>query len=119
MIFHKPQKKIPKLSLNINNIEIEKVQNFTFLGLTIDENLSWKSHIMKTGGKIAKIIGIMSRLKHFIPRNILLSIYNALILPHLNYSLLTWGYGNLNRLIKLQNKAVRIISNSPYLAHTS
>lgn len=118
MIFHKPNKKIPKLFLKVNDVNIDKVSDFTFLGLTIDENITWKAQILKVGGKIAKVTGIMSRLKNFIPSNILLNIYNALILPHLNYSLLAWGYGNTNRIFKLQKRAIRIICNARHKSHT-
>ncbi len=47
MIFHTPQKKIKKLSLQINRIEIDRVTDFNFLGLMINENLNWKMHIEK------------------------------------------------------------------------
>ena len=49
--------------------------------------------------------------------SILKLIYNALILPHLNYSLLCWGF-SVNRLQKIQKKAIRVICTSKYNAHT-
>ena len=45
-------------------------------------------------------------------------MYGSLIHPHLNYGTLLWGY-NLDRLITLQKKAIRVITHSYYLAHTS
>ena len=44
-------------------------------------------------------------------------LYNALILPHINYCITTWGYQG-NRLVKIQKKAVRIITLSKYNSHT-
>ena len=67
--------------------------------------------------KISKVIGILNRLKHVFPQNALLSIYNSLFASHLNYGLLLWGT-HVNRVSKLQKKAVRIISNSEYLTHS-
>lgn len=119
MVFHQPNKKVPKLSISINNIPIEKVENFTFLGLTIDYQLNWKEHITKISNKISKILGIMARMKNFLPCRILKMIYNSLILPHLNFSLLCWGYGCTNRIQTQQNKAVRLITGSSYCAHTT
>ena len=61
MIFHMPQKKIPMLHVKNDDTEIEKVSNFDFLGLTINEHLSWKSHIDKISNKISRSIGILNR----------------------------------------------------------
>ena len=63
----------------------------------------------KIANKISQSIGILSRLKHFLPMKAKLMIYNSLILPHFNYGILAWGY-NCERIIKLQKKSVRIIS---------
>ena len=117
MIFHMPQKKIEKLHLIMNNTHIDMVSNFDFLGLTLNEHLNWKSHIDKISNKISRSIGIINRLKHSLPLKPKLLIYNSLILPYLNFGILSWGY-KCERIIKLQKKAVRIISLSKYNAHT-
>ena len=56
-------------------------------------------------------------MKYILPRHVLLMIYNSLILPHLNYCVLVWGYEN-KRLYKLQKKAVRILSLEHRIAHS-
>ena len=119
MIFHHYQRNITNISptLKINCEPIERVTEFNFLGLTIDEHLSWKPHIQKISNKIARTLGIMCRLKNFLPTDILRILYNSLILPHLHYSVLSWGF-KMGRLDKLQKRAVRIISNSRYNSHT-
>ena len=115
MIFSKINKNVPiNINLSINHQRLERVDVFTFLGLTIQENLSWKAHIRKVGIKISRVIGIIGRLRNYLPSNILRIIYNSLILPHLNYCLLIWGYDNLCRLHLLQKKAVRYITGSGY-----
>ena len=68
MIFHTKGTRlnfIPKIF--INGTELERVADFNFLGLTINENLSWKPHVNKISNKIAKYSGILCRLKHFLP----------------------------------------------------
>ena len=60
---------------------------------------------------------VMNRLKRYLPQNILPTIYNSLILPHINYSILVWGFKS-SRIYKLQKRAVRMISCSKYNAHT-
>ena len=67
--------------------------------------------------KLLKVIGILTRLKHVYPQNALLLIYNSLFATHLNFGLLLWGT-HVNQVSKLQKKAVRIMSNSEYLAHS-
>ena len=67
--------------------------------------------------KLAKVIGILSRLKLVYPQNALISIYHSLFASHMNYGLLLWGT-QVNRVSKLQKKTMRIISNSEYLAHS-
>ena len=108
---------LPTLSIKIEGITIEKVNSFNFLGITLNENMSWKNHINNIGRKISKIIGTMCRIKKFVNTHILLKIYNSLILSHLHYGILCWGFDSQN-LFKLQKKAIRIICNSRYNSHT-
>ena len=108
---------LPKLNLKMDGIEIEKVKKFNFLGLTISETLSWKDHIDKLRTKISKIIGVMSRVKYQVSKKVLLTIYNSLILSHLHYGILCWGFSS-HKLFKSQKKAIRVICKSKYNAHT-
>ena len=106
-----------RFSLVINNTEIERVSKFNFLGLTLDEFLSWTEHINIIQYKISRISGILNRLKHHMQTNILKLVYSALVLPHLNYALLVWGH-RPGKITKLQKRVVRIIGKSKYNAHT-
>ena len=99
-------KVVPTLKLLINGNPIEQLSNFNFLGITIDQNITWSDHITKISIKVARVIGILSKLKHIFPRNILRNIYNSLIHLHLIYGLYLWGFSP-KRLIILQKKAVR------------
>ena len=108
---------ISTIKPQINGSEIERVTKFNFLGLVIDENVSWHAHTNLIWGKISRVSGILNRLKHHLPTNILRMLYNSLVLPHLNYSILVWGH-NHTKVQKLQKKIIRIISNSKYNAHT-
>ena len=119
MVFHYKQKCIQNLipKLKINNVFIEQVEEFNFLGVTIDEHITWKQHSQKVASKIACTIGTMKRLKYFLPTTILKTLYNSLILPHLQYGILLWGKQS-KRVPKLQKWALRTIENSKYNAHT-
>lgn len=110
-----PPTGIPKLCIDKN--QIERVNNFNFLGLHIDHNLSWKTHTNILSTKISKYCGIFNKLKRYLPPNILRTLYCSLVCSLLNYGILVWGFVS-NRLEKLQKKIIRIISNSKFNAHT-
>ena len=118
MIFHNYQRDIKSCTsdVRINNQSIERVSEFNFLGLTVDEHLNWNAHIQKISNKIAKSIGIMNRLKRFLPLSILRTLYNALVLPHFQFSISNWGF-KANKIVRLPKRAIRVITNSKYNAH--
>ena len=93
------------------------MSEFNFLGIILNENLKWKTHTDSIANKISKCVGILNKLKHFLPLKTKVLIYSSLILSHLNYGILAWGY-QCDRVIKLQKRAVRILSLSKYNAHT-
>ena len=103
--------------MKINDYVIERVCEFNFLGLIIDENLSWNAHIQKVSNKISRTLGTLNRLKRLLPQYILKLLYNSLVMPHLQYAILCWGFKH-GRLFKLQKRAMRIITCSKYNAHT-
>ena len=91
MVFGKPNKNIPIIELHIDTANIDKVQNFNFLGLHVSSDITWNLHMDEVSKKISQITGILKKLQLIVPKNILLTIYNTLILPHINYGLLVWG----------------------------
>jgi hypothetical protein len=120
MVFHYIQKHIdfdtfPEVK--INNNDIQRCSNFDFLGLTVNENLSWQPHISKISTKISRSVGTLKRLQNTLPVCTLQTLYNSLILPHLNYCVCAWGY-SASRIINLQKKAIRIINRAKFNAHT-
>ena len=95
MIFHVPIKGIHSLTFKTDNTNIEKVDEFHFLGLTLDSNLHLKKHRERISSKCAKIIGILNRLKHVLPLE-KKWLYNSVVLSHINYCIIAWGYkGNI------------------------
>ena len=119
MLFHPYQKDVSNLVpvLKINQNEIERIDKFDFLGVTLGEHVNWKAHIDKLATRLSKYSGILSKLKKYLPPYILRTLYCSLVQSHLNYAILTWGY-SCNRLEKLQKRLIHIISQSKYNAHT-
>ena len=106
--------------INLNGIDLEKVQNFKFLGITINENMNWNTHIGIVANKVSRMVGILHRLKHELPSNTLRTIYCSLVQPHLTYAITTWcTHTPPARLQILQKKAIRAIQNSKYNSHTN
>ena len=118
MIFHNHQCNIDDLisDIRLNNQAIARVSEFNFLGLTIDQHLSWNVHVQQISNRVGKLIGILNRLKRYLSTDILRTLYSALILPHFQFSVLNWDF-KANRIVKLQKRAIRVITNSKYNVH--
>ena len=91
-----------------------------YLGIFIDQNLTWKHHIDHVAFKISRYVGLLSKLRHHVPTHTLITIYRSLISPHLTYGLLAWGQAcksHLEKLLKLQKRALRFIYFSDFKQH--
>ena len=100
---------------------INQVENIKFLGIILDERLSWKEHVRYISTKLAKSIGILGKAKKYICKKLLLSLYYSFIYPHLNYVVPVWGNCaqiHLKSVVKMQKKAVRFIDSAPSYTST-
>ncbi len=101
MVFHPHQEQVSSPKLQINEVEIEQVKEFNLLGIVINEQLNWKSHMEHISCKISRTNGILNRLKHYLPLHIKLALYNSLVLSDINYRILPWRHDS-DRILKLQ-----------------
>ena len=102
-------------TLAINDFRVTQVATAKSLGVTIDDNLDWGSHMEKIVKKVSSGIGAIKRVRHLVPQATLQLIYQALIHPHFNY--FVWGNCGItlrNKLQKLQNRAARVLKFSDY-----
>ena len=86
------------------------------LGIHFDNKLSWTTHIQHVCNKVSKACGALAKLRHCVPTQILIDIFNALINSYLRYGIIIWGSAsatNLKPLETLVNKAIRIMSFAP------
>ena len=74
-----------KFKLSIDDTEVKEVSTFKFLGITVDQNLSWKNHVDDLTKKCSSSIGILYKVKQFLPGSALLSLHYTLFLSHINY----------------------------------
>ena len=77
-----------------------------------DKNLTWKNHIDVITTKISRNIGLIAKLRHFLPRKTIINIYQALIYPILSYGIVAWGQAcktYLDKILILQKRVIRMI----------
>ena len=94
-----------RFDIYLDGCKLSRVEEPKFLGITIDENLSWKKQIDNVCKLCARNSGVLNKVKRFLPEQALYKLYCSLILPYLNYGLLLWGNANktyLNKVYKLQ-----------------
>ena len=107
-----------QIHIEIDGKSIKRVEEAKSLGLFIDEHLSWTKHIEEISKKISSAIGALKRIRPFISESTALQIYQALILPHFDYSgSPVWDELSVtlsDKLQKLQNRAARVITRSSY-----
>ena len=118
IIFHSVGVVPLDIKLTINKIAINQVKTFKFLGLTLNDTLTWKDHLQTISTKVSRATGVIGRLRHCLPQSILLTIYHSLIACYFNNHLLVWG-NSAESLFKLQKRAIRIVGGTHYLAHST
>ena len=106
-----------KFSIKLYGNNLQCVEKMKYLGVILDSQLTWSEHIKHISIKISRSIGCIRRIKHLIPHKTLITLYFALILPHIDYCCTAWGScskTNLSKLQKLQNRYARLILNKNY-----
>ena len=113
IIFKNKNKPIKKnVNFRLSGQKIFPSKKVKYLGIIIDENLSWKPHISLLLTKLSRATGILSKTRHYLQYKPLVSIYHSLFQSHLNYCIQTFGHvtnENMDKIRKLQNKALRIM----------
>lgn len=105
----------------INGASIECVNKIKFLGVNIDSHLTFDAHIDYIISKVSRSLGVLYKLNKFLPSYILRSLYFSAIHPYMHYAIEAWygapGYLR-SKVVILQKKAIRCISNLYYNDHT-
>ncbi len=111
--------------LMINNEIIDRIQNtggeksIKFLGIHLDEHLTWDCHTSYICKRISQSLYIINRVKHFLPYRALRTLYFSLVHSYINYGFQIWGNSqHIGKLFLLQKRAIRTINKSPYRSHT-
>ena len=105
------------LQIAIDQELFSKIKHFRYLGIEVDQFLSWEGHISALITKISSGIGMLRHGKRYVPRTTVQSMYDSIIEPHFRFCCSVWGVCSataLNKLQRLQNRAARIATSSPY-----
>ena len=105
------------VTLILNKKAIEQKDHVKYLGVFMDEHLNWKYQISSVAKKISRGIGIIAKLRSFLDPMLLRNIYYCLVFSHLSYGVEAWGSAcstDLEKLLILQKKAVRILTGNKY-----
>ena len=122
MIFSNRQYEADNYSIRIDNEIIPYVSSGKFLGVVMDRFLKFDNHVSEICGKLSKSVGILKKLREYIPGKQLIDLYYNFAYPYLVYCNLVWGKTNDTHLKSLrtpQKKIIRIVTNQHYLSHTS
>ena len=96
-----------RIEISINDQNIEQVNQTTFLGVIIDENVTWHSHLNLIYKNIMKSTAVISKIRHFTNLNTRKLLYYSLVYPYLTYGNLIWGNTykkRIQKLIKISKK---------------
>ena len=111
MVFSRRKIDLP-FSPTISNYRIERKECARFLGVIIDDKLSWKQHISMIKAKMSRYVGVMYKLKGVLPLMARKNIFHSFVQSHINFSSLVWGLGpkgSIEPLFSEQKKAMRAL----------
>ena len=112
MIISSSKKKIDtnEFNVSISGDVIVQSDYVKYLGVFLDDRLSWKIYIDKLSKKLSRACGMVYKLRHYVPLSSLKLVYHGFFHSHLQYSSLNWGRAvssHLQKLIILRNKFIR------------
>ena len=122
MLLHRRKKAVADIDLKLNGVQITREREVKYLGVILDEKLTWKSHTVYINNKLSKCLWALCKLRHYTNIETLKLIYYSLAHPHLQYCLSSWGgtsNSNLNPLLIRQKRMIRIIMNKPFRSPSS
>ena len=117
IVFKNKKQKITKhLNFRISGQKIIPTRTVKYLGVFLNDSLSWDTHLNTLILKLNRAIGLLAKIRHYTPKYLLKTIYYSLFNSHLIYASQIWGQSksdHFRKLVKLQEKALRIINFLP------
>ena len=103
-------------SFSIGDQQIEMIANTKYLGFQVDSQLNWDKHVDTIKTKANRALGLIKYSKKYLPSDVLSKMYRGIVEPQLSYCSVSGccSESKINVLQKIQNRAARIVTNSPY-----
>jgi len=104
--------KFKDITLMYKNDNIEIVDKFKYLGVIFDPNLSWSTHVDYVSSNVSKRIGVIGRIKNYLPQKTTNMLAKALVFPHFDYCSSVWSNFTAyhhHELQVLQNRLARML----------
>ena len=115
------KRKLTQLTENpniyISNHNIKQVSKKKVLGILLEKELKWKEHNNAQCKTLSKSIALLKRAKCFVTYEVLIKMYNSLVLPHFTYCSNVWNDGSCAhkaKLYRMQKRAARIVTGCSY-----
>ena len=90
MIFSQTRNLELSKPLIIMDTPIERKNEARFLGVIMDDKLNWSRHIKTVQSKMARYVGILYKIKKYLPLHARLQVYHSFVQSHINYCSLVW-----------------------------
>jgi len=113
-------KKVDVPLIHIDGVAIERTREARFLGVLVDDRLTFSGHTSQLARKISQTIGILNRNSSLLPIRVKANLYYALIFSRISYGIIAWGcslVSNINTLSRLLYKAHKIVNYAPPSSH--
>ena len=110
------------ISINANGHIINEIAQTKFLGVILDNKLSWDAHTKYISQKVSKSVALIGILKWTLPTKILKTLYYSMVFPYFNYCNIIWGGAantHIHQLVLLQKKCIRNVCKVGYFNHTA
>ena len=114
VIFQSKNKIITKhLDFRISGQKLKPSSQVKYLGIMLQDDLHWNSHLTKLRKQLSRSISLLSKLRYYVPKHFLRTIYHSIFNSHLIYAGKSWRQNQTNysfkKLLRLQEKTLRII----------
>ena len=124
LLFHSKKKCFDynDITIKLNKFKLNPSDNVKYLGIFLDKNLSWDYQIIQLSKKLSRANGVFFKLRKYIPKETLTSVYYSIFYSHMTYACQVWSLTtkhNLDIINILQKKCLRIINFAAFNSHTN
>jgi len=108
--------KVGEVEISVAGSEIQRVEKAKFLGVMLDDRMSFRHHVKDVCSQLSRSVGMLRRITSLVPRRIRLLIYNALVFSRVSYAVAAWGRGsyasNVDLVLRRAKKCIAYPANS-------